>query len=56
VKDKGKKGEEPDWIFCPGAPEFLVTPMVLEPLPASRLGCDGISGVFRGKPAMSPQH
>jgi len=25
-KYKGRKGEEPAWIFCPETPEFLVTP------------------------------
>jgi len=25
-KGKGRKGEGPAWIFCPGAPEFLVKP------------------------------
>jgi len=24
---KGRKGDGPTWIFCPGAPEFIVTPM-----------------------------
>jgi len=28
-KYKGRKGEGPAWIFCPGAPELLVTPLSL---------------------------
>jgi len=27
-KDKGRKGEGSAWIFCPGAPEFIVTPLM----------------------------